>query len=35
MTMQVNQLEKLAPGTYFIEVKQKEYTRSVKFVKID
>ncbi|MEJ0103288.1 MAG: PQQ-dependent sugar dehydrogenase [Bacteroidota bacterium] len=35
MTMQVYQLEKLAPGTYFIEVKQKEITRSTKFVKID
>ncbi|MEJ0102059.1 MAG: PQQ-dependent sugar dehydrogenase [Bacteroidota bacterium] len=35
MTMQIYQLEKLAPGTYFIEVKQKDYTRSTKFVKLN
>ena len=35
ITMQIYQLEKLAAGTYFLEVKQKDYIRNTKFVKID
>jgi len=34
-TIPINQLEKLASGTYFIEVKQKDYIRNTKFVKIN
>jgi hypothetical protein len=35
VTMQINKLDKLAAGTYFIEVKQKDLIRNTKFVKID
>jgi len=35
ITMQIYQLEELAAGTYFLEVKQKDYIRNTKFVKID
>jgi glucose/arabinose dehydrogenase len=35
VTMEIYQLEKLSAGTYFIEVRQKDYTRSAKFVKVD
>jgi len=34
-TMEIYQAEKLTAGTYFIEVRQKDYIRSTKFVKID
>jgi len=34
-TLQINQLETLAPGTYFIELKQKDYSRHAKFVKVE
>ena len=35
VTMEIYQLEKLSAGTYFIEVRQKDYTRSTKFVKVN
>lgn len=35
ITMQVYQLDKLKQGTYFVEIKQKDYTRRTKIVKID
>jgi len=35
ITMQVDQLEKLKQGTYFVEIKQKDYTRKTKIVKVD
>lgn len=34
-TMEIYQLGKLSPGTYFLEVRQKDYSRSTKFIKVD
>jgi len=34
-TLEIYQLESLAPGTYYIEVKQKEYSRNTRFVKVE
>jgi hypothetical protein len=34
-TMEVNQLEGLSSGTYFIEIKQKDFKQNTKFVKIN
>ncbi|MBS1607852.1 MAG: PQQ-dependent sugar dehydrogenase [Bacteroidetes bacterium] len=35
VTMQIYQLDKLKPATYFVEVIQKDYKRNTKFVKVD
>ncbi|MGC4034584.1 MAG: T9SS type A sorting domain-containing protein [Chitinophagaceae bacterium] len=35
VTMEIYQLDKLSAGTYFIEVRQNDYSRTAKFVKVD